>query len=45
MEEEEVEYESLPTSSVATNMLAGALAGITEHSVMFPLDSIKVKLA
>lgn len=28
--------------SVPTAMLAGALAGISEHSVMFPVDAIKV---
>ena len=27
---------------VGVNMLAGALAGISEHTVMFPIDSIKV---
>ncbi|KAJ3005926.1 Fe(2+) transporter [Thoreauomyces humboldtii] len=42
--EEEVDYESLPTTSVATNMLAGALAGITEHTVMYPLDSVKTRM-
>ncbi|KAJ3046039.1 Fe(2+) transporter [Rhizophlyctis rosea] len=41
---EEVDYESLPTTSVATNMMAGALAGITEHAVMFPFDSIKTRM-
>ncbi|KAI9003595.1 putative MRS4-protein of the mitochondrial carrier family [Gaertneriomyces semiglobifer] len=43
-EVEEVDYESLETTSVATNMLAGALAGITEHTVMYPLDSIKTRM-
>jgi hypothetical protein len=38
------EYESLPNSSVATNMVAGAIAGITEHALMFPFDAIKVGL-
>ncbi|KAI8817646.1 mitochondrial carrier domain-containing protein [Fimicolochytrium jonesii] len=42
--EEEVDYEVLPTTSVATNMLAGALAGITEHTVMYPLDSVKTRM-
>jgi solute carrier family 25 iron transporter 28/37 len=37
------DYESLPNSSVATNMVAGAIAGVTEHSLMFPFDAIKVR--
>ena len=36
------EYEQLPTTSVITNMTAGAFAGILEHCVMYPLDSVKV---
>lgn len=36
------DYESLPTTSVGINMTAGALAGILEHIVMYPLDSVKV---
>jgi hypothetical protein len=39
---QEDEYETLPQSSVATNMMAGALAGIAEHIAMYPLDSVKV---
>ena len=39
---EEVDYEGLPQASIAVNMMAGALAGIAEHSVMFPIDSVKV---
>lgn len=35
-------YETLPTSSVAIHMTAGAIAGIMEHCVMYPLDSVKV---
>lgn len=38
------EYESLPTTSVSTNMSAGALAGVLEHCVMYPLDSVKVSM-
>ena len=41
---DEVDYESLPTSSVPINMFAGALAGITEHVALYPVDSIKVGL-
>ena len=39
---EEVEYEGLQNASLGINMLAGALAGISEHVVMYPVDSIKV---
>lgn len=39
---EEIEYEGLDNDSLAINMLAGALAGISEHAVMYPVDSIKV---
>lgn len=39
------DYENLPTSaSVSTHMTAGAMAGILEHSVMYPVDSVKVRL-
>lgn len=42
---EEVDYEALPSNaSLGVNMLAGALAGITEHAVMFPIDSIKTRM-
>lgn len=37
------EYESLPPHvSVTTHMTAGAVAGILEHTVMYPVDSVKV---
>lgn len=40
------DYENLPTSaSVSTHMTAGAMAGILEHFVMYPLDSVKVRRA
>ncbi|XP_023932636.1 mitoferrin-2-like [Lingula anatina] len=39
------EYESLPpTSSMTTHMAAGALAGIMEHCVMYPVDSVKTRM-
>ncbi|KAI0725431.1 mitochondrial carrier [Fomitopsis betulina] len=42
---EEIEYEGLdPNAGLAVNMMAGALAGITEHAVMFPVDSIKTRM-
>jgi solute carrier family 25 iron transporter 28/37 len=41
---EDDDYESLPNSTVAVNMFAGAIAGITEHSVMFPMDSVKTRM-
>lgn len=40
---EEIEYEGLDHASTAVNMLAGAMAGISEHAVMYPVDSIKVR--
>ncbi|KAJ3209114.1 Fe(2+) transporter [Clydaea vesicula] len=40
----DVEYESLESSSLLTNAMAGALAGITEHTVMYPIDSIKTRM-
>uniref|UniRef100_A0A8B9FX00 Mitoferrin-1 n=1 Tax=Amazona collaria TaxID=241587 RepID=A0A8B9FX00_9PSIT len=36
------EYESLPSgASLGTHMVAGAVAGIMEHTVMYPVDSVK----
>ncbi|AAW43801.1 hypothetical protein CNBE0360 [Cryptococcus deneoformans B-3501A] len=44
-EEEEHDYESLPVGSGwAVNMAAGAMAGISEHSAIFPIDSIKTRM-
>lgn len=37
------DYESLPSGSVVTHMIAGAIAGTAEHCVMYPLDSVKVR--
>jgi solute carrier family 25 iron transporter 28/37 len=42
--DEEYDYESLGQSSTMTqNATAGALAGIAEHCLMYPVDSIKVR--
>ncbi|KAI9334126.1 mitochondrial carrier domain-containing protein [Obelidium mucronatum] len=38
------EYESLPSSPVHVNMMAGALAGITEHALIFPMDAVKTRM-
>lgn len=38
------DYESLPAGNVGIHMSAGALAGVFEHIVMYPVDSVKVKI-
>lgn len=38
------DYETLPTNSTATHMVAGAFAGVMEHCVMYPLDSVKTRM-
>ncbi|KAH8264096.1 hypothetical protein KR038_002630 [Drosophila bunnanda] len=38
------DYESLPTTSVGVNMTAGGIAGVLEHLVMYPLDSVKTRM-
>ncbi|KAF4528954.1 hypothetical protein B566_EDAN017422 [Ephemera danica] len=38
------DYEKLPTNNILTNMGAGAIAGILEHCVMYPLDSVKTRM-
>ncbi|CAH1711510.1 mitoferrin-1-like [Aphis gossypii] len=38
------EYETIPSSNVTDHMMAGAIAGIMEHCVMYPLDSVKTRL-
>lgn len=41
----EIDYEALPDdASVAAHLTAGAFAGIMEHTVMFPIDSIKTRM-
>lgn len=39
------DYESLPTQNFVTHMTAGAIAGVMEHCIMYPLDSVKVSAA
>ncbi|ANB12366.1 Mrs3p [Sugiyamaella lignohabitans] len=39
------DYESLPqNTSLAANLVAGAAAGIMEHTVMYPVDAIKTRM-
>ncbi|NWJ04149.1 MFRN1 protein, partial [Crypturellus undulatus] len=39
------DYESLPSgASLRTHMAAGAVAGIMEHTVMYPVDSVKTRM-
>ncbi|CAG8643719.1 3050_t:CDS:2, partial [Dentiscutata heterogama] len=43
--EQDHDYESLPAnSSLTANLIAGALAGIGEHTIMYPVDSIKTRM-
>ena len=43
IDEYENVYESLPKIYDPTvHLLAGAMAGIMEHSIMYPIDSVKV---
>jgi hypothetical protein len=42
---EEYDYESLPPNfSLLQNMVAGAFAGIAEHTAMYPIDAIKTRM-
>jgi hypothetical protein len=42
---DELDFESLPSNySTAIHLLAGGLAGISEHALMYPLDSIKTRM-
>lgn len=38
------DYETLPTNNFSAHMIAGATAGIMEHCVMYPFDSVKVNI-
>ncbi|XP_020327102.1 mitoferrin-1-like isoform X1 [Oncorhynchus kisutch] len=43
--EGEGDYESLPPhASLTIHMTAGAVAGILEHTVMYPVDSVKTRM-
>nr|XP_033796556.1 mitoferrin-2 isoform X1 [Geotrypetes seraphini] len=43
--EEETEYEALPEgATITTYMLAGAVAGIMEHCLMYPVDCVKTRM-
>lgn len=45
MKKSELDYESLSDSASLTHqLLAGAFAGIIEHSIMFPIDAIKTRM-
>lgn len=39
------DYETLPSgSSMSAHLIAGALAGISEHTIIYPIDFLKVSL-
>lgn len=38
------DYETLPTQNPITHMTAGAIAGVMEHCIMYPLDSVKTRM-
>ncbi|KRX21878.1 Mitoferrin [Trichinella nelsoni] len=38
------EYEELPTRSLYVHLLAGAAAGIMEHCLFYPIDSVKTRM-
>lgn len=41
----EIDYEALPDNSpLVSQLLAGAFAGVMEHTIMFPIDSIKTRM-
>ncbi|CEJ01952.1 hypothetical protein G6F70_005626 [Rhizopus microsporus] len=45
MQDIEYEYESLGANSTMTqNAIAGAMAGIGEHCIMYPVDSIRTRM-
>lgn len=38
------EYETLPTNNFRDHMSAGAVAGVMEHCLMYPFDSVKTRM-
>ncbi|XP_033122434.1 mitoferrin-2-like [Anneissia japonica] len=38
------DYEAIPTSKFSTHLLAGAMAGIGEHCIMYPIDCVKTRM-
>ncbi|KAK5865386.1 hypothetical protein PBY51_019663 [Eleginops maclovinus] len=43
--EPEIDYEGLPQgSATSTHMLAGSVAGIMEHCLMYPIDCVKTRM-
>ncbi|XP_042341712.1 mitoferrin-2-like [Plectropomus leopardus] len=43
--EPEIDYEGLPQgAATSTHMLAGAVAGIMEHCLMYPVDCVKTRM-
>lgn len=45
IEIQEIDYEALPDSApLSYQLLAGAFAGIMEHSIMFPIDALKTRM-
>lgn len=41
----EIDYESLPEdASLSAHLMAGAFAGMMEHTVMFPIDLLKTRM-
>ncbi|KAL2707634.1 Mitochondrial RNA-splicing protein MRS4 [Kluyveromyces marxianus] len=45
VQEIEIDYEALPdTAPLSYQLLAGAFAGIMEHSIMFPIDALKTRM-
>ncbi|ORY43455.1 putative MRS4-protein of the mitochondrial carrier family, partial [Rhizoclosmatium globosum] len=42
--DDEFDYESIPAAPMHVNMACGALAGITEHALMHPMDAVKTRM-